>query len=324
MKPFIINSPISSILNDQVRNEDSYLTQDGSRFHFNSVMFRFNNQKYDEAKRAFNNVYSIMKSECITIFGELVSVKFKNCSIDYPDSKSVLDVLLQSIPVYITRSTEKDTLPSIHQRFNPVTGGDFTPELSHDYPADECIDYFKNFDIKEYDGTNFDIDPSKEEPLGLYVKETTVSTLEDICKYRRIFLWADRIYANANRYNLEFEELFFFTLCHEFAHALMDVYSETCRNNGQNDTKAYYQLREESLANGLAIYLYKQSDYSNNIMDFVNSQSFPYRLGSCFQYKALLKKEVHEWMEMKSRNLPQGGALLKDTLLALKKVGMLH
>lgn len=141
--------------------------------------------------------------------------------------------------------------------------------------------------------------------LGLYQKDREeISSFEDLESTRRIFLWIDNIYETSKALGCEFKSIFVFILIHELMHALMDIYgNEKCND----DTSLYFSYyKEESLANGLALYLcHKIGDriIISESEKFVKSQSEAYSIGIKYKSKAILQIAVDNWMYTKKNGI---------------------
>lgn len=244
-----------------------------------------------------------------------------------PSSYDVVKELIRNIPVYLVSSkfegngiTETTVLNDF--RKCPCCGNDMLilNQGAHAIPEDKLLSYdIRLEDLKKrIEKKSFEeLRPSTmnqllglyemDQPEGNFVLMTEADlTIQKISQSRRIFLWIDNIVEAAEKSGCDYKNLYFLVLCHEFMHAIMDVYNaKNLRIKGANpnETKIFETFKEESLANGFALYLFKlkftRPDEHMGIRNFVKSQFLPYQFGLLFQDKPILKKEVPEWMSIK-------------------------
>lgn len=192
----------------------------------------------------------------------------------------------------------------------------------YDISLEQLEEMVKNESLEDIDITNnnevlglYQNDDPERKDIMAYLTEEDVKkfcSFEHISESRRIFLWVDKIKACAEKNGCKYESLLFFTLCHEFMHALMDVFTGDnlkVSNASSDEITKYKFFREESLANGLAIYLFNECDVFNaddgqTIIGFVNNQPLAYKMGLLFAEPSVLQPAVEEWMEIKSGHKP--------------------
>lgn len=117
----------------------------------------------------------------------------------------------------------------------------------------------------------------------------------------RIFVWVDKIMEYVKHDRQLFKLLCTQVILHEFAHALMDINIFEAHFNCI--WQKYYPLKEESLANGLSLYLMKNvvsaDDY--RFLNFVcGNQPFEYALGTQYANERILSWAVKQWINIKS------------------------
>lgn len=155
---------------------------------------------------------------------------------------------------------------------------------------------------------NIDPDMKTYKAMGMYVNEQNVTNYKDIPYSSSIFIWTDEIQRTASSNDLEANMLLMQVLLHELAHALMDIYKEL--KSGSGIEKLFHLYREESLANGVSLYLleklYSYDPYADSkirkIRKFIYNQPLEYRLGLKYDDKKTLEKEIPLWMSQKSNN----------------------
>jgi len=272
-----------------------------------------------------------LHSDCLNLIANLVSKNLNTIGLA-PQINSICE-LLAHIPFFIVTNSITNNKNKHKTASNGQITGEYpipTHFVCSDIPLIELermvggnnICRQKDENVEENETGLFD----KEEktiydklpypivcstPLGLYQRDGDLISAKDSSDYselltkRRIFLWIDNIQKTANYYHCSYESLFFQVLCHEFMHALMDVYSGECLNiEGANgsEKEIYYEYREESLANGLSLYLLKDSSYKDqyeNVVNFVRTQPLQYKLGLAYVTPKKFESALVEWMEQK-------------------------
>lgn len=117
------------------------------------------------------------------------------------------------------------------------------------------------------------------------------------------------------------QTLITFVILHELSHALMDPYLLGCRdmNNAkkylrfQRYNSQFYEMKEESLANAMALKLIKEHVGENEwnfLVNYVKNQPFQYALG--YDYYETFNESMSEiyinWLESKINNIDYQGA----------------
>lgn len=143
--------------------------------------------------------------------------------------------------------------------------------------------------------------------LGLYTRHYPKGKPYSIEESQpRIFIWVDKIWDIVKEDRHKFRILSTQVILHELAHAMMDVNLLGSQRCGCNSfSKYFYTLKEESLANAIALTLMKnnvnQSEW-DFVVDFVKTQPFQYALGLEYLDASghVVERSAWEWMDLKT------------------------
>ena len=103
----------------------------------------------------------------------------------------------------------------------------------------------------------------------------------------------------------DFKSIFVKVLFHELMHALMDIYHDNSHRRGK-EYESFEYFKEESLANGLALYLCNEIHDVNITCEselFALKQNIPYCIGWKYKNKEILEIAVENWMKIKRNGI---------------------
>lgn len=312
---FLINKPLKHTCNSRGVCPQ-YL--DDELFHQEVFGPQYNTDEFEASKDGFKELGELLMSDLLdfckeTVYQKLTSIIVSKISsgddsLPLTEDNAVKE-LLRCIPVYFVSSKFKDD--------GITETNEYGIQPKHIIPNDVMCTYHISWEelreLLEQECLE-DIDICEmDELLGLYQRDdrsdrfefldtNKITSLDKVKCSCRIFLWIDNIKKHAANNQCSYKSLFFLVLCHEYMHALMDVYKETNLGN-----KLYETFKEESLANGFALWFFKeavakgiftQSDF-DCICGFVRNQRTQYQLGLLFQDYDILRDDVPEWINIK-------------------------
>lgn len=300
------------------------LTPSHSHSIIEDIEFSYNGQKVDECSLWSVFPFSMLGTPWTFCMNEGVPFWGNSCNLDPP-----CDLLkaLGQIPIYLVdRSlTERSVNVGYFGRSETVKVPD---DKNQGLPLENVstVKIMKNKEvIDEYvPAVNVTDDGMKYEVidmLGCY-RRTFMPTDKDYYPLEatkpEIFIWLDKIeeYVDAQAEGLEEDTIYLrkqalttLVILHELSHALMDPYLFGCQDKnavimdlyGQKQYSLFYELKEESLANAMALKLIEghvRPEEWDFLVDFVKAQPLQYALGYDY-YEIYDRFMSNDWLEKK-------------------------
>lgn len=264
-------------------------------------------------KDSFNNVKSVIEGNTLDFLKGINSYK-KN---EKETTTLEQNIYVEDIPIYLVnhelcgeKTSDGKIIPNDTTWVSNYNWEDLRNLVGNDsYDESKEKDFQSRY---EKIGTKL----KKTLLLGLYQrvcevkgKEDTdnksINEIEENTSKSGIFLWVDHIYEESKALGCEFKSLFVLVLFHELMHAFMDV-CHGCYHKGGKMYETFEYFKEESLANGLALYLCNEIHDVNITCEsalFALEQDKPYCIGWKYKNKEILKIAVENWMKIKRNGI---------------------
>lgn len=301
------------------------LTQNHSYSILADIDFCYNRQKVDEC-----NFWGVFSGDMpLAPFNKSEGVPFwqNPCNFDLPCD---MVAALKQVPIYLVdcsltgRSVEvgyfgrSETVRVPYDKYQVLSFENVsTVKIMKN---EEVIDEYAPAVNVTDDGVEYAV----IDLLGCY-RRTFLPTDKDYYPLEatkpEIFIWLDKIEKYVDERSEGLDEMIVFrrkqalttlVILHELSHALMDPYLLGCRDKnsanmdlyGQKPYSLFYELKEESLANAMAMKLIKEhveAEEWDFVVDFVKSQPLQYALGYDY-YEIYDSSMSNDWLEKKVNN----------------------
>lgn len=210
-------------------------------------------------------IFLVTRQQCLKTF-----------TVGYLGYKDNVTVPLDILPDEISDSEIVDEIE--YEDKDPYKG-----ERNRDNRIASCIDLWGLYTREYPNGKHYSIDES----------------------HPRIFIWVDKIYNFVKGDSHNYRLLTSKVILHELAHAMMDInLTGGLHHRTNNFNKTFYTLKEESLANAIALTLIKPHISDNDwefLVSVVKQQPFQYALGLEYldNHGRVIERSIGEWMHLK-------------------------